>query len=433
MTRPGHCHGPNGAGQLVAMDADAGRSADVDLARLLLELSREVTSNLNLQDVLDASLVALRKLLDFGGGAIQLIEDEHLVAAATDPPATDEARTVRIPVGKGVSGTIAATGDPIYIPDIVVDERVFPEGRKKGVSTGVHSYFGVPLITGGRVIGVVSFDTLTIDAFSSADRSLVLAFVPTIAAAVQNAQLFEREVATLNNLREAQRMRDDFLAVISHELRTPLTSIAGFAATLSHHIERLPSATIADVAARIVLNSHRLELLIDDLLDLTQLEQGRLNVLAGPTDIRTVLDATALETDSPDHDLEFTVDDDLPTAIADERRLRQILANLIGNARKFSSPGTTIGVRAAVERGAVAIHVTDSGKGIPPHLLDRVFEPFFQVEPATTRGVGGLGVGLYLVRELCELMGATLTVESEVGHGSTFTVRLTPAPVAAVQ
>src|SRR5438552_12205978 len=333
MARPCHGHGPNGECQLVAMDADAGRSADVDLARLLLELSREVTSNLNLQDVLDASLVALRKLLDFGGGAIQLIEDEHLVAAATDPPATDEARTVRIPVGQGVSGTIASTGDPIYIPDIVVDERVFPEGRKKGVSTGVHSYFGVPLITGGRVIGVVSFDTLTIDAFSSADRSLVLAFVPTIAAAVQNAQLFEREVATLNNLREAQRMRDDFLAVISHELRTPLTSIAGFAATLSHHIERLPSATIADVAARIVLNSHRLELLIDDLLDLTQLEQGRLNVLAGPTDIRSVLDATALETDSPDHDLEFTVDDDLPTAIADERRLRQILANLIGNAR----------------------------------------------------------------------------------------------------
>jgi signal transduction histidine kinase len=407
------------------MEDAVAQPSDVDLARLLLELSREVTSNLNLQDVLDAGLVALRKLLDFGGGAIQLIEDDCLVAAATDPPATAEARTVRIPVGQGVSGTIAADGNPIYIADIEVDERVFPDGRKHGVSSGVHSYFGVPLITGGRVIGVVSFDAPTVDAFSSADRSLVLAFVPTIAAAVQNAQLFEREVATLNNLREAQRMRDDFLAVISHELRTPLTSIAGFASTLSSHIDRLPSATVVDVAGRILMNSHRLELLIDDLLDLTQLEQGRLTVKTSPTNVAALLAATARETDSPDHVLTFAVDDGLPLAVADERRLRQILANLIGNARKFSPPGGTIEVSAsAIGGGAVELQVTDVGKGIPAHLHERIFEPFFQVEPATTRGVGGLGVGLYLVRQLCDMMGATLDVESELGRGSTFTVRL---------
>src|SRR4030088_2852017 len=111
MARSGHCQGPHRSFELMGVESEPAHPADVDLARLLLELSREVTSNLNLQDVLDASLTALRKLLDFGGGAIQLIEEGCLAAAATDPPASAEARTVRIPVGQGVSGLIAANGD----------------------------------------------------------------------------------------------------------------------------------------------------------------------------------------------------------------------------------------------------------------------------------------------------------------------------------
>src|SRR5690242_1678437 len=102
-------------------------------ARLLLDLSREVTGTLDLQEVLDRSFAALRQLMTFDGGAIQLIEDGALVAAAAEPELSEEARQVRIPVGSGVSGTIAQTGEPIYIPDVTVDERVHPEGRKAGL------------------------------------------------------------------------------------------------------------------------------------------------------------------------------------------------------------------------------------------------------------------------------------------------------------
>jgi GAF domain-containing protein len=158
--------------------------------RLFIELSREVTGAPTLQEVLDRSFTALRRLVDFAGGALQLIEDDHLVAAATDPPASPEALTVRIPVGQGVSGRIAADGEPIYISDITTDERVHPEGRKRGLSPGgVRSYFGAPLIMDGAPIGVVQIDSPEVDAFSLEDRTRVLTFLPTIAAAVQAHRL----------------------------------------------------------------------------------------------------------------------------------------------------------------------------------------------------------------------------------------------------
>lgn len=163
---------------------------DVGDPRLFIELSRDVTGASTLQEVLDRSFAALRRLVPFGGGALQLIEDDHLVAAATDPPAEPEALTVRIPVGQGVSGRIAADGEPIYISDITTDERVHPEGRKRGLSPGgVRSYFGAPLIMDGAPIGVVQIDAPQVDAFSLEDRARVLTFLPTIAAAVQAHRL----------------------------------------------------------------------------------------------------------------------------------------------------------------------------------------------------------------------------------------------------
>ncbi|GAC1316035.1 MAG: hypothetical protein NVSMB12_12440 [Acidimicrobiales bacterium] len=389
-------------------------------ARLIIELSRDVTTHLDLQQVLDSGLAALRRLLDFGGGAIQLIHDGYLVAAATDPPATTEAMSVRIPLGQGVSGTIASTGLPCYIPDITVDRRVYPDGRARGVSGGVRTYFGVPLILHGMPIGVVQFDSPEVDAFGAAERTLVTAFVPTIAAAVQNAQLFEQEAATLNELREVQRMRSDFLAMVSHELRTPLTTVSGMAQTLEGQIDRLPHDVIADFAHKIVLNSRRLELLIDDLLDLSALDRGELVVVCRPLDLGEIVRQSLADTDLGDHPLTCSIATDLPPVLADERRVRQVLGNLLGNARKYSPPGTGISVRVHADGDRVVVEVADRGSGIPAHLLEKIFEPFFQIEPAMTRHVGGLGAGLNLVRRLCDLMGATISVHSASPTGSVF-------------
>ena len=400
---------------------DARELDETAQAQLIIELSRDVTTHLDLQHVLDAGLAALRHLLDFGGGAIQLIDEGHLVAAATDPPATAEAMSVRIPVGRGVSGTIAATGEPCYIPDITVDKRVYPEGRAQGVSGGVRSYFGVPLILHGMPIGVVQFDSTEVDAFGAAERTQVMSFVPTIAAAVQNAQLFEQEVATLHELRELQRMRSDFLAMVSHELRTPLTTVSGMAQTLESQIDRLTPEVIASFAHKIVLNSRRLELLIDDLLDLSQLERGQLVVSCQPLDLREIVRQSVADTDLGDHPLTCSIDADLPRILADERRVRQVLGNLLGNARKYSPPGTVIDVRVHDDGDRIVVDIADEGAGVPVHLQEKIFEPFFQIEPAMTRQVGGLGAGLNLVRQLCDLMGATISVRSGVPSGSVFT------------
>lgn len=397
-------------------------SSEAHLSRLLLELSREVTGNLNLQDVLDTSLRALRRLLDFGGGAIQLIDGDMLAAAATDPPATPEAMSVRIPVGQGVSGTIAATGEPCYIADITVDPRVHPEGRAKGISGGVRAYFGVPLILHGQPIGVVQLDSLQVDAFDEKARSLVLSFVPTIAAAVQNAQLFEREVAMTGELRELQRLRSDFLVMVSHELRTPLTTISGMAQVLAGQGDGGAPGTVASFAERIVHNSRRLELLIDDLLDLSQLDQGRLEVICEPTDLATVIADGLREADLDPHPIECHIEPGLPAVHTDGRRARQILSNLLSNAAKYSPPGAPVKVSARRDGAHVLLEVADEGEGVPEHLRDRIFEPFFQAEPAATRGVGGLGVGLHLVSELCGAMGASVSLDTTPGEGSRFRV-----------
>lgn len=188
--------------------------------RALLDLSREVTGTLDLQEVLDRSFLALRRLMDFDGGAIQLIEDGALRAVAAEPELSEEAKAVRIPVGTGVSGGIAATGEAVYIPDITVDDRVHPDGRKAGLSGGVRSYFGVPLIMGGEPIGVVQVDSRRIDAFDQDTRDTVLAFVPTIAAAVTQARSFLRERDTRERALRANDAITQGLTVAKYALES---------------------------------------------------------------------------------------------------------------------------------------------------------------------------------------------------------------------
>ncbi len=160
--------------------------------RLLLDLARDVTGRLDLDEALASSFFALRQLLAFGGGSIQLVDGDVVRLAAADPPATPDAYETLIPIGKGIGGRIAASGEPRYIPDILRDPDV-PSWR--ATSAGVRSYFGVPLITEGTVIGVMQIDSPEVDPWSEEDRFMVLAFTPIVAAAIQNARLFEREAA----------------------------------------------------------------------------------------------------------------------------------------------------------------------------------------------------------------------------------------------
>ena len=394
----------------------------METAGLLLQLAREVSSSLDLQDVLDRTFLALRQLVPFHGGAIQLIDDGSLAAAATVPEMTEEAREVRIPVGQGISGSIAATGEQIYIPDITRDERIPEEARKRGVSGGVRSYFGAPLIERGEPIGVLQIDSLEVDAFSPEMRANVISFLPTVSNAVSNALSFVRERETLERLKQADLMQRNFMAVVSHELRTPLAVVLGFSETLAKKIGDFDPDQIADIAGRTYNAASRLERLINDLIQVSQAERRRLHIQMGNSDVAQILEQVSFETDKAGHQITLDIEEGLPEIRTDADRAVQILDNLVGNARKFSPPGSGIVVSARLENDRIAVAVADKGRGIAPELQGRIFEPFFQVDASATRHVGGLGIGLYLARELCARMDASISVESTSGEGSTFVV-----------
>lgn len=399
-------------------------------SQVLLGLARDVTASLDLHAVLDRSFSSLRRLIRFGGGSIQLVRDGALTLAAGDPEPTPDAYRARIPIGTGVGGRIAESGEPIYIPDVWADPRT-PPASQRALSDNVRSYFGVPLIARGGAIGVLQVDSPEVDGFSVEARTLILMFAPTIAAAVQNAELYERERETTEALRNAERLRSDFLAMISHELRTPLTTLAGFSELLSHRAESLQPQLVEEFGRRMWRASRWLSRMIGDLLDLAQMERGDLALEMVPTDVeQAILEATSVEVREP-REIHTHIGSGLPSALADPVRLRQVLGNLLSNARKFSSPGSIIDVECRREGNRIAISVGDQGRGIPPDDLNRIFDVFVQVDPGTTREAGGMGTGLYLTKQLCARMDADVTVESTPGVGSRFTIWLHVAEAIA--
>jgi transcriptional regulator with GAF, ATPase, and Fis domain len=168
--------------------------------RLLLDCARDVSACLDLESVLQRSFSSLRKVISFTGGSIQLVDGDVVRLAATDPPAPPEALRASIPVGQGIGGTIALTGEPRYLPDITIVSTVSgAPGQQKATSTGVRSYYGVPLVAEGRIIGVLQVDSTEVDAFDEQDRLLVLSFASVVASAVQTARLFAMELDALQN------------------------------------------------------------------------------------------------------------------------------------------------------------------------------------------------------------------------------------------
>lgn len=397
---------------------------ELEQGTLFLELAREISSTLELQAVLDKSFAALGQLISFDGGAIQLIHEGHLVPAAAMPALSDEAKTVRIPIGAGISGKIAETGEPIYIPDITVDDRVSPAARSKGTSGGVRSYFGAPLILYGDPIGVFQIDSKEVDAFGQGDRDSVLRFLPTVSAAVRNALLFDQEREAVEKLQEAERIKSRFMQIVSHELRTPLAVVLGFSETLADQAPKLDTDTIIEIAGRTHSAARRLERLITDLVGVSQAERGRLTIEVMPTAAENVIEQAAFEArDSGTHEIVVDIPHALPDIHVDKDRAVQMLNNLLENAKKFSEPGSRITISASPAGTHVSVSVADQGRGISERDLNKIFDPFFQVDQSTTRTVGGLGIGLYLVRQIGAAMNAEVEARSTVGEGSEFTVR----------
>jgi PAS domain S-box-containing protein len=286
---------------------------------------------------------------------------------------------------------------------------------------GLHATLAVPMVVEGRRVGVLALAHVEPGrGFTPEDVALASEIARRAAAAVERARLYDAALA-------ASRAKTGFLATVSHELRTPLNAMLGYTELLLMGIpEPLgPGATVQ--VERMERASRHLLSIIEEILTFSRIEAGRETVTLEPVDLaELVREVNAIvEPLAAQRALRFHAPGTAPpaTLVTDPRKLRQILVNLLGNAVKFTEAGE-IAFAVGEEDGTVVFRVRDTGVGIPAEHLERIFDPFWQVDATQTRTAGGTGLGLTVSRELARMLGGELTAESQPGRGSTFTLRL---------
>jgi signal transduction histidine kinase len=267
----------------------------------------------------------------------------------------------------------------------------------------------------------------TAGAFAPEVIGLVRTFATQSALAIQNAQLFREIDAKSRQLEVASRHKSEFLANMSHELRTPLNAIIGFSEVLAERMFGDINDKQAEYLADILESGRHLLSLINDILDLSKIEAGRMELDVTHFDLYAAIENTLIlvRERAQRHAiaLRHDLDERLGMIRADERKLKQVLLNLLSNALKFTPDGGHIDVRARLHDGVVEIGVSDTGVGIAPEDQATVFEEFRQVGAAAKK-VEGTGLGLAISRKIIELHGGTIRVDSHLGSGSTFTITL---------
>jgi signal transduction histidine kinase len=575
-------------------------SRDAALDKMLEQISAEVSSTLSLNDILLRILTHLSGAIAFTGGSIALVTPRNeLEMAAAIGEIDDAARRVRLPVGQGISGWVAAHGQPYLSNNLDEEDNVRPVGRSVGTNRNIRSYMAAPLLVEGQVIGILQVNSPEVNAFSPDDVALLSQVAGRCASAVAQARLFAelraraerlailnaisrrlsskldldelfstcydqvRRVMTLDAFfvalydpdhavlryefqadagviypksqaamgegltsyvvqsgaslvcshranwpaavtpvpfgsaqqsqslllvplifeqrvlgamsaqsyeahayseqdvrlfttlasqtavairnaelyqseRAAQRAKTEFLSLISHELKTPLTSIKGTAQMMTRRILKAYSAgqladPVQDQARQADIRSlslvigqvDRLTRLVDDLLDISRLQSGRFELFPTSTDlvrvVRGVVDS--LRPTSPAHRLLLDVPPVLP-GVFDPLRIEQVLTNLINNAIKYSPSNTEIQVWVRQEDGAAVVCVIDQGPGLSAEEQVRIFERYFRAEAGRRAPGSGLGLGLYISRQLVEHHGGAIWVESAPDAGATFCFRL---------
>jgi signal transduction histidine kinase len=289
-------------------------------------------------------------------------------------------------------------------------------------SAAQRSQLAVPMVLKRRVVGVVDLESGDAYAWSSTDERLLVSLANHAALAVDNLHLLD-ETRKVAALRELDRMKTELLGTVSHELRTPLGSIKGYATTLLTHGSKLRKDEQREFLEIIDSEADRLRDLIENLLDLSRLEAGVLRIDRQParlgSSVREVVRKVELASPSHTFGLDWPTDD--PMVNADQKRIYQVIQNLMTNAVKYSPDGGCITVSAHVDRRELVISVADQGLGIPEAELDRIFDRFHRVQTEVSRGIGGTGLGLAICKGLVEAHGGRIGAESAgESKGSTF-------------
>ena len=390
------------------------------------EVSQAVNSTLELEVVLE-TIASHAMALAAADAAIFWSWDEaagvfHMQASRNLTPSMAEALASRqIGLGDGAVGRAGLQRQAVEIPDIDTDpgynfaEIVRPAGYR--------AVLAIPLLRDATLFGGLVLVRETPGGFASEAVALVQTLANQSVLAIQNATLFQELAEKTRQVEEASRHKSEFLANMSHELRTPLNAILGFTELIQDGIYGEVGEKVTQQLARVQANGKHLLGLINDVLDLSKIEAGQLELQQGPVALGEVAQAVESSAGSlaTAKNLQLVVDLEpgLPVVEGDARRLTQVLLNLVGNAIKFTEAGSvTITARRLGE--TVEIAVEDTGPGIPLADQQRIFEAFHQLDSSSTRRQGGTGLGLAIARQIVELHGGAIGVESEPGRGSRF-------------
>jgi PAS domain S-box-containing protein len=425
-----------------------------------LAVTQALAESATVSEATQRILAALGESLDYGVGAFWQVDREaHLLrragcwhkATSAFPRFEAISRESAFALGIGLPGRIWASRRPAWIRDVTRDNN-FPRLATAALE-GLHGAFGFPVLLGQEVLGVVEFfckhvrepDPELLEIMGTVG-SQIGQFMARQAEEAERKRLQEALGQRATQLAEADRHKDEFLAMLAHELRTPLAPMRNALQIL--RLREMPDPIMRQARDIIDRQVRHMSRLVEDLLDVSRISRGKVRLRREHVELRKVVDL-AVETTRPQidkrqHQLTVLLPPEPLWLEADPVRVEQILANLLDNAAKYMDPGGRIwltaerGQRAPGAPAEVWLRVRDTGIGITPEMRARIFDLFAQVDKSLDRAQGGLGIGLTLVRLLVQMHGGSIEVHSDgPGKGSEFTVRLpldtrpTPAPAPA--
>ena len=385
------------------------------------------SSPTDIQPVLDAVAESAARLCDAGDAQIRLIDGDILRLAASFGPMSRLQEDQAIDQ-KSLHGRAVIERRTVHVRDLIAEaEKEFPESKNLQERFGTRTILVTPLLREGTPLGIISIRRSEVRPFSDKQIALLKTFADQAVIAIENVRLFQEIQDKNEQLEAANRHKSQFLANVSHELRTPLNSIIGF----TRIVQRRIGAQIPDLQKenlqKVLISSEHLLNLINELLDLAKIESGRMEVYAETFNLNDVVRMATSTVEPMLKDgrvrLVTEIAPDIPPLKTDRDKLKQAVLNLLSNAAKFTEKGE-IKVAAWQDNGNVKLTVSDTGIGMKKEALDYIFEEFRQADMSSTRKYGGTGLGLAIVRRFINLMGGDISVESEVGKGSKFTITL---------
>lgn len=391
----------------------------------LSEVGKAINTTLDLKDVLNMILSSSLELLGGTEGSVMLLDEDktNLEVVSYRGPVVEPIIAARKAIGEGIAGTVALRRKPMLIQGDVIDDDLAEDAHPE---RGIHSSMCVPLLRRDELLGVLNLnETEGKRTFTEHDLEALGLFAEHAAIAIGNAALFEQEREAVLRVEELDRLKSDFVATVSHELKTPLTAIIGSATTLSKRGSRMTADQQATFVEMIERQGQRLLRLVQDILTTAHIESGMPKLRRELVDLRAGAEVIIedLRHTYPSREVTLTTDPERPQVWGDLGALQQILTNLVENALKYSEEGA-VDVTLSESRTETLIRVRDFGRGITTEQLDTIFDRFRQVDQSDTRGHGGVGLGLYIVKSLVEAHNGDIEVDSEPGRGTTFTVRL---------